>query len=171
MIIICDKCSKKFNVNDEDIPETGRSLQCGNCGNKWFFKPDISEKKSDDKIDENAIIDKDQISSKETNITTQEELATDEIKIPKKIIEVNDDKKKKLIKNSKHKKTDEKLIKKKSNFVGIFFVTIITFIALIIILDTFKNELSQIIPSLIPLLDNLYQTMYDIYLFFKDLII
>ena len=34
----------------------------------------------------------------------------------------------------------------------------------------FKNELSQILPGVIPLLDNLYQTLYDLYLFFKDLI-
>ena len=171
MIIICDKCSKKFSVNDEDIPETGRYLQCGNCGNKWFFKNDTSEKKSGKKIDESASTDTDQISSEESNLTKEEELPTYEIKIPKKIIDENDDKKKNVVKKRKHEKPEEKLIKKKSNFVGIFFVTIITFIALIIILDTFKNELSQIIPSLIPLLDNLYQTMYDIYLFFKDLII
>ena len=52
MIIICDKCSKKFNVNDGDIPDNGRSLQCGYCEHKWFFKPNLNEKFSGIKIDD-----------------------------------------------------------------------------------------------------------------------
>jgi predicted Zn finger-like uncharacterized protein len=38
MIINCDKCSTKFNLNNNLIPEKGRLLQCGKCENKWFFK-------------------------------------------------------------------------------------------------------------------------------------
>ncbi len=38
MIINCDKCSTKFNLNKNLIPEKGRLLQCGKCENKWFFK-------------------------------------------------------------------------------------------------------------------------------------
>ena len=38
MIISCEKCTKKFNIRDELIPENGRLLQCGNCNHKWFYK-------------------------------------------------------------------------------------------------------------------------------------
>ena len=31
MIIECKTCSKKFVVNDADIPDQGRVVQCGNC--------------------------------------------------------------------------------------------------------------------------------------------
>jgi len=37
MIINCDKCNKKFKVDDNLIPSNGRLLKCGNCNNSWFF--------------------------------------------------------------------------------------------------------------------------------------
>ena len=157
MIIICDKCSKKFNVKDGDISIEGRSLQCGNCGNKWFFKPNINEKSSVPKIDQDLNNNEDDVSEKEINI-------------PKEIVVEKDFKKEIFPKKIKNEKIDKKINKKKSYLIGYFFVTIITFIAIIIILDTFKDALSQIFPGIILLLDNLYQTLYDIYLFFKDLI-
>ena len=169
MIIICDKCSKKFNVNDADIPENGRSLQCGNCGHKWFFKPNLNEKFSAENIDEVSKNKSNEIFTQEKNLSS-EEISSEEIKIPEKTILEKTIIKQNIPKKVKSEKSEEKQKKNKSNFVGVFFVTIITFIALIIILDTFKNELSQIFPGIIPLLDNLYQTLYDVYLFFKDLI-
>ena len=169
MIIICDKCSKKFNVNDADIPENGRSLQCGNCGHKWFFKPNLNEKLSGLKIDDVSKNNFDEIFTKDKNVPT-EEISSDEIKIPEKTIVEENIIKKNKPKKVKNDKSKEKQIKNKSNIVGVFFVTIISLVALIVILDTFKNELSQIFPGIIPLLDNLYQTLYDVYLFFKDLI-
>ena len=38
MIITCEKCSKKFNIQDHLIPPEGRFLQCGSCNHKWFYK-------------------------------------------------------------------------------------------------------------------------------------
>ena len=38
MIIDCPWCQKKFEVNEKLIPEIGRTLQCGFCNKKWFFK-------------------------------------------------------------------------------------------------------------------------------------
>ena len=37
MIIECKNCSRKFVAKANDIPESGRLVQCGNCSNKWFF--------------------------------------------------------------------------------------------------------------------------------------
>ena len=39
MIIQCESCLRKFQVNDEDIPKEGRMVQCSNCSQKWFQTP------------------------------------------------------------------------------------------------------------------------------------
>ena len=51
MIISCEKCKKKFEVNENLIPSNGRNLQCSSCAHKWFFKKDeqILTKKDKDK--------------------------------------------------------------------------------------------------------------------------
>ena len=41
MIIQCENCSRKFQVEDEDIPKEGRMVQCSNCSQKWFQAPSI----------------------------------------------------------------------------------------------------------------------------------
>ena len=38
MIIECINCSKKFDVNSDLIPSTGRTIQCGSCNHVWFYK-------------------------------------------------------------------------------------------------------------------------------------
>ena len=35
MIIQCQSCSRKFIVKDKDIPEEGRTVQCGYCSVTW----------------------------------------------------------------------------------------------------------------------------------------
>jgi predicted Zn finger-like uncharacterized protein len=35
MILSCNSCEKKFVVPDQAITATGRTVQCGSCGNKW----------------------------------------------------------------------------------------------------------------------------------------
>ena len=73
------------------------------------------------------------------------------------------------------KKKGTELVKysSKSNFkIGKFFrflvVLIITFVAAIIILDTFKNPLSVYFPNLELILYNLFETLRDL-IFAKDL--
>ena len=39
MIISCEKCNKKFELEDNLIPETGRLLQCGSCSYQWHYIP------------------------------------------------------------------------------------------------------------------------------------
>ena len=65
-----------------------------------------------------------------------------------------------------------KKLKKKNdiNYLKILIVIIISFTALILILDTFKAQLSLIIPNIEIILDNLYQSINDIKLFTLDLI-
>ena len=39
MIIQCESCSRKFIVKDRDIPEEGRTVQCGSCSVTWHQMP------------------------------------------------------------------------------------------------------------------------------------
>jgi small-conductance mechanosensitive channel len=57
-----------------------------------------------------------------------------------------------------------------SKFLSYFLVFLITFIALIIVLDTFKTPLSSIIPGLEIFLYNFFETLKDLYLFLKNLL-
>ena len=39
MIIQCENCSRKFVVTDSDIPQEGRTVQCGYCSTTWHQMP------------------------------------------------------------------------------------------------------------------------------------
>tara|TARA_B100001146_G_scaffold147421_1_gene129567 strand:+ start:52 stop:507 length:456 start_codon:yes stop_codon:yes gene_type:complete len=150
MHIECENCNKKFELDSNLIPENGRELQCGSCEHIWFYKKKINI------IEKNEIIE-------DQNINIEKE------QIKKKIKKV----KKELHEDEKHKKEyniDQKVEKKDYNILKIFLVLIITFIAIIIVIDTFKSQLSFIYPNLDNLLNNLYQSITDVVLFFKDLI-
>ena len=43
MIITCEQCNKKFEIESNFIPEKGRLLQCSSCNHKWFYKRNILE--------------------------------------------------------------------------------------------------------------------------------
>ena len=48
MILTCNSCGKKFVVPDSAITSSGRTVQCGSCGNKWKQFPvnEIKNKES-----------------------------------------------------------------------------------------------------------------------------
>ena len=156
MIIECINCNKKFEVDPDLIPEKGRSIQCGSCSHRWFYKKDISEPLSKTNFEINNEEKKQEITISKDNtekLSTQEEINEE-----KKINEVP----------KKDKST------KKSNIfnkiISYLIVIIISFVAFIIVLDTFKTQLSNIFPNLEIILFNLYETFEDISLFLKDLI-
>ena len=166
MIISCIKCNKKFSVDDNLIPELGRILECGSCSHQWHYIPillinkNIETKKNENtiKIDEPIIFDKNtdekEIGVNETIIDNN----SNKISIP--IVENNNDQVKPISKSKK----------KKSNLLSNLFVIIITFVALIIILDTFSDKLSSIFPTLDSYLYSLYNVLTDIFLFITNLI-
>ena len=39
MIIQCESCSRKFLAKDSDIPQEGRTVQCGYCSITWHQMP------------------------------------------------------------------------------------------------------------------------------------
>ena len=147
MIIVCPSCGKKFEVDENLIPNKGRLLKCGSCDQTWFFnkkvgeniKPIIEKSYKQKKI----FHENENINKLEPNVTT---------------------------------KTGSELVKYKpkqnftfGKFLSYIIVSIITFIAIIVVLDTFKDPLSNIFPNLELVLYNLFETLRDLILFVKDL--
>ena len=154
MIVNCEKCNKKFKLNADLIPENGRLLKCSNCGYEWHF---IINKDPFLLEEENLIINKENKFSEDTNkeITVKNQIGNN-------------------LENEKLKsKTKNKNIvnakKNNRNFFSYLLVLLITITAVIIILDTFKLEISFYIPAIIPILDSLYQSLNDIFLFSKNI--
>jgi len=51
MRLICPNCGAQYEVSDDVIPETGRDVQCSNCGQTWFqnrAEPDPELQEADD---------------------------------------------------------------------------------------------------------------------------
>ena len=156
MIIDCPNCDKKFEIDKKLIPSDGRLLQCGSCNHKWFFKIENDEQE--------AFIEEKNISTPtiEDNINIEEE--TEE-----GLLDEDNDK------TETPNNSDEELsknVRKKNeiNYFKILIVIIISFVAFLLILDTFKTQLSMIIPNIETILDNLYQSLHDLKLFVLDLI-
>ena len=170
MIITCNNCNKKFNIDSTLIPDKGRLLQCASCDHKWFFKKEVLEKKispinEDTSIDNVSIFDQNNSSindEESVSDTPNDEVEVDleeDIK-EKNEININDS----LQKNNKAKK------QKNFKILNILVVTIISFVAFIIIVDTFKNPIGKIVPNVEFILYNLYESIKDISLFIRDLI-
>ncbi len=144
MIITCPHCEKKFDVDSNLIPEKGRMLKCGSCDQTWFFNPSLqkgSQNSQDIKTDK-----KSEIVKENDEITSVEEQT----------------------------KNETKKINKSSNFgvgkiLSYLIVIIISFIGVIVILETFKTPLGNIFPGLEFMLYSLFETIKDIFLFFKNL--
>jgi predicted Zn finger-like uncharacterized protein len=58
MILTCNSCAKKFVVPDSAITATGRTVQCGSCGNKWKQFPINEIKKTQPLANTQKIISK-----------------------------------------------------------------------------------------------------------------
>ena len=39
MRLVCPKCAAQYEVDDSAIPDSGRDVQCANCGDTWFQEP------------------------------------------------------------------------------------------------------------------------------------
>ena len=156
MIINCTNCNKKFEVDPELIPEKGRSIQCGSCHHKWFYKKESQETTSE--INDVTIVDE----------IKQEIKINEDAANKKEIIEEIVEEKIEIKQNNQEKPIKKSNILNK--IISYLIVAIISFVALIIVLDTFKTPLNNIFPNLELLLFNLYETFEDIGLFLKDLI-
>jgi predicted Zn finger-like uncharacterized protein len=175
MIIHCNNCSKNFDIDSSLIPDKGRLLQCSACNHKWFFKKAIadirvSETKVKDIMKEQKSFKEDSILEESNSPKTIELL--DRVNNNSSIVE--DVSIKDLIKKHEIKDDDNKpninTIKKNYSVLSLIVVFIISFIAVIIILDTFQKPINSIVPNIDFFLYSLYETINDIFLFFRDLI-
>ena len=58
MILTCNSCNKKFVVPDSAITRSGRTVQCGSCGNKWRQFPVGEIKKTQPSVITKKIVSK-----------------------------------------------------------------------------------------------------------------
>ena len=149
MIIVCPSCGKNFNVDEDLIPDKGRLLKCGFCNQTWFFNKNenVEIKPSINKVfvEEKSNIKQKKIRKPVSNFSTNIKKGSELVKY-----------------KPKYNFTFGK-------FLSYIIVSIITFIAIIIVLDTFKDPLSNIFPNLELVLYNLFETLRDLILFAKDL--
>jgi len=164
MIINCPNCNKRFKINTSLIPVEGRDLKCGSCDHIWFYK--IEDKNLEP------------LSLKEDIINNEDKPEIVDKKI-EQTIKVNKSSYKNIL-NSNDNKDLDKIVEKYNpaknqtkNASGKFFsyiiVLIISFVALIILIDTLKTPLINIFPGLEIVLFNLFEILKDIKLFIIDL--
>ena len=153
MIIECEKCNKKFEVQDNLIPDKGRLLQCGTCRYQWHFIPNVKLEITEE-------------------VETPEEIKPSEEKSksvikkikPQKLHDVNE------INNNYETYNEVQKTKKSIGVLSFLLVIVISFVALIILVDTFKNQLSPVIPNINLYIESLHEILKDIFLFFSDLL-
>ena len=165
MIITCPNCNKQFKIDNTLIPDEGRDLQCGSCNHIWFYN--IKEKNNEVLELKQEVISED-IETK----TENKEHKIEEKQQPEEIIktEINNKKKEKNLEKQKNTTTLKKTENKGSKFFSYLIVFIVSFAALIILLDTLKAPLINVFPGLEIILFNLFETLQDIKLFIIDLI-
>ena len=162
MIIECTNCNKKFRVDDDLIPENGREIICGSCNHAWHFKPDKTSEKS-------LVLDDEMVALQKKPNQNSTDFHEDFSNTKSEKNTKNDQ-----IKFSNKTKVDLKIdtkntYSKTSNFFSYSIVVIISFIALIILVDTIKSPLINIFPGLEIVLFNLFETLKDLRLFIIDL--
>ena len=157
MIITCENCIKKFEVDADLIPDKGRLLQCMKCQHTWFFKNAISIDTDKSHDSKSPTLMEDTSSSEKDDLIVENNLHNQEL---------SENKNKEWTSFTKSNLGKKKRI----SIINLTLVFIISFIALIILTDTFKSQIGKIVPSVDFLLYNLYESIKDILLFINDLI-
>ena len=163
MIIECPACSKKFNIDEKLIPDEGRLLKCGNCDHTWFYKKEENLKLKTETIK----IDEIEENKSEIHIEPVDEPIKQTKKVKKKIS------KKSSTSESTSKELvsiDKSSVSRENNIIKKIFLIIISIIAFILLIDTFKNQISVIFPGILKMSDSLYLVINDLKLFIKDLV-
>ena len=165
MIIECLNCNKKFNVVDELIPEGGRLIKCGSCDHSWHYKNEninlesvATDNDNHQKIPISEDIQKDNnnrniVNDYDASVIKKQDLISESTKVKNNI----------KIDNTKVEKN------RVVNFFSYLLVFIISFVALIILIDTLKSPLINFFPGLEIVLFNLFESLKDVKLFIIDL--
>ena len=157
MIITCPCKKKQFKIGSSLIPNEGRELQCGSCERVWFYKPK-NESETPLKLNKNISTNK----TEQNNEVKEKNLEINKPSQQEKIIDT--------VIETENLKTGANSAGKKSKLFSYLIVLIISFVALIILVDTLKTPLINVFPGLEIILFNLFETLQDIKLFIIDLI-
>ena len=164
MIINCPNCNKRFKINTSLIPVEGRDLKCGSCDHIWFYK-------IEDKNLEPLSLKEDIINNEDkSDIVDKKIERTNEVKKSSSHSKIDTKDKKDLDKIAeKQIPSKNKTKNTSSKFFSYIIVLIISFVALIILIDTLKTPLINIFPGLENILFSLFEMLKDIKLFIIDL--
>jgi len=161
MIITCINCLKKFEVDSTLIPESGRNIQCGSCNITWFYKQEIID--SSNKINNNGLNELSLLNSEDEILINPEQTSNEK---QKGLNEKNKPKLEVIDKDIKSQNISGNFL---SKLLSYLIVLVVSFFAVVIILDTFKVFLNSNFPQLELILFNLFETLKDILLFTKNL--
>ena len=186
MIIECKNCLKKFTVRDIDIPIKGRTVQCGNCSTQWLQMPitalvtteDLDVDDVDQDYSKNEFIASDGKNYKFLGSQWAEVLPSGKAgRLAKKKISqelnklagITQVKKSKTI--DKSNQSANQYQETEARGMGIFsflIVLVISVAAIILALDTFKNQLIPFFPDLDNYLVYIFETLNNIYIIITD---
>ena len=175
MIIQCESCSRKFIVKDIDIPEEGRTVQCGYCSVTWHQKPiTITKKDVQPEVTQNLSVEKIKASdgktykflgsqwaellpSGKTGLFAKKKIGKELDKLTGRKIEKISEKKAKKVKKELNPSvdsigSDKKLPdvyrpKQGIGFFGYIFLIIIVSFSIVGVLKTFENDLLNYFPE------------------------
>ena len=140
MIIECQNCNKKFDLEDKLIPLKGRLVQCGFCHSQWHQLPNIITSSLKKKVIDKVDISKDEVKERSIN---------------KKI---------------KSKARDKQEFKNKNiGFFSYIFIFLISIIAFFLIAETFEYQINNIFPNFGNYIIYVYETLNNILILIKDL--
>ena len=178
MIIQCENCNKKFEIQDNLIPDDGRLLECGSCDHQWHYTP----------ITKIELTDEVPIKDEPTNEVPIKDEPADEVQIKdeptEQLIVKKTKKKSKIIEkiyesdsdnendtDNEIEQTNENIKTKEKNisFINFLLVGIISFVAIVILFDTFENQIAYVIPNVGLYINGLHEILRDIFLFIADL--
>ena len=142
MIIECQNCNKKFDLEDKLIPLKGRLVQCGFCHSQWHQLPNIKTSSLKKKVIDEVDISKDEAKEQPINKT-------------------------KKIKSKPRDKQDFK--NKNIGFFSYIFIFLISIIAFFLIAETFEYQINNIFPNFGNYIIYVYETLNNILILIKDL--
>ena len=142
MIIECQNCNKKFDLEDKLIPLKGRLVQCGFCHSQWQQLPNIITSSLKEKVIDKVDISKDEVKERSIN-------------------------KKKIIKSKARDKQEFK--NKNIGFFSYIFIFLISIIAFFLIAETFEYQINNIFPNFGNYIIYVYETLNNILILIKDL--
>ena len=168
MILTCNSCGKKFVVPDSAITASGRTVQCGSCGNKWRQFPPKN-------VSNENIINKEISSPIKKPYSKITKLKTKKVKKPREINLYSPEYLKKKhgisLNNLDSNKTEP--INKKVSFG--FYNSLIFFIFLIIVFSRslyfFEDFITQTMPFTEFYLNYFFETIRNMFEIFKNLIL